>query len=254
MRQIRILGLAILPVFALSAIVAAAAQAKGGPFFKIKGTRLVAGQKEEVTAVGSGKLNLKATGITITCQQLHNKAGAEIIGSSGANSSTGRGTIELAECKLTGNGTKCGLAASDKGVIQLESAKSALAYPKKVPAKGDVILAFFQPESGSVFAKIKVEAEGGGKCTVEGALAVEGSMAGEAQNEKEEPFKLLEKVTETVTGKIKFPISGTEACTEKEGVITCVKPKLTLSTKTAIVEGSTGGTLLSKNVSGVLSE
>jgi hypothetical protein len=241
-------------MFALSAIATTAAQAKAGPFYKIGGIRLAAGEKEEISATAQKPFILSATGVTITCQKIKVKAGAEIIGSSGTNSSTSKETIEFEECVLKGNGIRCRLPIADKGVITTESVKNTLDYPKKTPAKGDSKLVLFQPQAGSVFVKINVEAENPKGCTIEGGLAVEGSVAAEAQNEKKEPFKLLEKITETVIGLVHFPVKGTEDCTEKEGEVTCIKPKLTLATKTAKLEGAAGLTLKSKKVWGVFSE
>jgi hypothetical protein len=254
MKPAKTLGLATLAMFALSAVIGATAQARSGPYYKINKGRLSTGEKEEMTSTAQTPLVLTAVGITITCSGMKFKTGAEIIGSSGENSSTSKETIELEECVLTGNGTKCRLAVADKGIIKTEPVKDTLAYPKKVPVEGDVELVLFQPESGAVFANPAVEAEAGGKCTVTSSIALEGSMVAEAQNEKGEPFKVLEKVTETVTGLMHFPVKGTEACTEKTEAITCIKPKLTLSTKNAKLEGTVGLTLISKNVWGVFSE
>jgi hypothetical protein len=258
MKQIRILGLAILAMFALSAIVATAAQAKSGPFFMIKGTRLASGQTASFTATSqSATFVLKATGVTITCKKLKVEAGAEIIGSSGSNSSTNKEVVVFEECSLAGNGTKCILAKADKGVIKTEAVKSTLDYPKKVPAEGDIKLVLFQPEVGAVFVKIKVEAELEGTCTVVGSLAVEGSTLGVLENEKFEPFRLKIAVPETKNILVKFPSKNSESCTEKEGVITCIKHKLTLASKTAELEGhaqlTLAGTQLG-NIWGILSE
>jgi hypothetical protein len=254
MKQIRILGLAILSVFALSAIAATAAQAKSGPFYMITGTRLLAAQKEEITAKAQKAFVLTATGIAITCQKLKVNAGAEIIGSSGSNSSTSKETIVFEECVLVGNGTKCRLTAADGGKITTEPVKNTLDYPKKVPAKGDIKLVLFQPVEGATFVKIKVEAEAGGKCTVTGTLAVEGSTLAVLKNEKLEPFRLLEPVPETKVTLVHFPSKATEACTEKEGTVTCLKHKLTVATKTAELEGEAGLTLKTEKIWGVLSE
>jgi hypothetical protein len=255
MKQIRILGQAILAIFALSAIVVTAAQAKGGPFWMIKGTRLAAGQKETgVAKIQSVTIRLKATGVTITCKKVKVSAGAEIIGSSGSNSSTNKQTLEFEECSLAGNGPNCKLAAADKGIIKTELVNGTLAYPKKVLAEGDIKLILFLPAKGSVFVKIKVEPGAEKGCTVEGSLAVEGSVLGEARNEKNEPFRLKVIVPETVNLLVHFPSVGTEACTEKEEVITCIKPKLTIATKNADLEVGIELTLTSKNIWGVLSE
>jgi hypothetical protein len=258
MKKTKMLGLVILVVFALSAIVATAAQAKSGPFFRIKGTRLVAGQKEGLTAkIQTATFSLKATGVTITCKKLSVKAGAEIIGSTGANSSTSKETIEFSECSLAGNGPNCKL---EKTTITTEPVKNTLDYPKNPPIANDPKLILFQPEVGSVFVNIPVVPGEPKGCTVEGKLAVEGSVLGEAQNEKKEAFRLKVIVPETKNGLVHFPSKGTEACTEKEntktkeGEVTCIKPKLTVSTKTATLEGGAELTLASGNIWGVLSE
>jgi hypothetical protein len=253
MKQIRILGLVILAIFALSAVVATAAQAKGGPFFKIKGTRLTA-STEEFTAKAQKSFVLTATGVTITCKKLKVVAGAQIIGSSGENSSTNKEVIEFSECSLAGNGTNCKLAAADKGIIKTEAVKSTLDYPKKVPAGGDILLVLFQPEVGAVFVKIKVEAGAEKGCTVEGSLAVEGSTLGFLQNENKEMFELKVNTTATKEVLVHFPSKASESCTESNGTITCLKHKLTIATKTAELAGEAGLTLKSTLTWGVYSE
>jgi hypothetical protein len=253
MKQVKVLGLAMLAVFALSAITATAAQAKGGPFFKIKGTRLTA-STEEFTAKHQKDFVLTATGVTLTCKKLKVEAGAEIIGSSGLNSSTNKEVIVFEECSLAGNGPNCKLAAADKGIIKTEALKSTLDYPKKVPAGGDILLVLFQPETGSGFVKIKVEPGAEKGCTVEGTLAVEGSTLGFLQNENHEMFELKVNTTATKELLVHFPSKASESCTESNGTITCLKHKLTIATKNAELAGEAGLTLKSKLTWGVYSE
>jgi hypothetical protein len=246
MKRIRILGLAILAVFALSAVAAVAAQAEG-PYYKVNGTRLVG--NEEVTAKAQTAYKLEATGIVIECKAQKLVKGAVIVGSTKGNSSTSKETIEFEECKLTGNGTNCKLAAADKGIIKTEPVINTLDYPKKVPAKGDTLLVLFTPESGSVFVKIKVEAGAEKGCTVEGSLAVEGSVAAEALDNNKIAIKLKEEPAEAEFGFVNFPVAGTEACSEKGGKVEatdCKKPKLTVSTKTSKLTGTSELKLASK--------
>jgi hypothetical protein len=255
MKQIRILGLIMLATFALSAIVVTAAQASG-PFYKLNGIRLLEKEKEEITATAQKMFIFNAPGLagfTIVCKKLKFKAGAEIIGSSGANSSTTKETPELEECVLGGGGEKCRIK---KETIKFEPGKNTLAYPKKVPALGDAELVLFQPEKkGGALFGIEFEPEPGGKCTFEGVLFIEGSLAWEAQNGKKEPFKLKEKVAETEIVLVHSPTKAVaEACAENAGEVTCIKPKLTFLAKIASLEGAAGLTLKSKSIWGVFSE
>jgi hypothetical protein len=237
MKLIRIRGLAILTVFAVTAVTATVAQASEGPFYKVNGARLLEGETIEIGAKGTAETKLEATGIVVGCKSLKLAKGAVIIGSGKGSAGTGKETIEFEGCKLTGNGEKCILAKADKGIIATEPVKTTLDYPKKAPAKGDTLLMLFQPAAGSVFVKIKVEAEAGGKCTVSPEIAVEGSLAGETLDNNKTAIKLEEEPAEAEVGYVRFPAAATEACTESGKVVTCKTPKLTVSTKTAKLTG-----------------
>jgi hypothetical protein len=69
---------ALLSVFAFSAVVAAAAQAEEAPFWSIKGTRLAAGETHFITAKSytpTTKLVSVPLGITTTCEKVKLKEG-----------------------------------------------------------------------------------------------------------------------------------------------------------------------------------
>jgi hypothetical protein len=251
--KIRILGPALLAVFALSAIVATAAQASEGPFYNVNGIRLGAGGKEEIAAKVQTEYKLETITpfVTITCTAQKLAKGSVIIGSAKGSAGTSTETIEFEGCALKGNNAhgvegECRLAAADKGVIQTEPVKNTLDYPKKAPAKGDVLLVLFQPEKGSVLVKPKVEDVPPGECAIKPTLTVEGSVAAEAWDNNQKAIKLEEEPAEEKVGYVNFPVKGTEACAESAKVVTCIKPKLIVQTKTARLTGTSEIQLVSK--------
>jgi hypothetical protein len=198
MNRIKILGLAAFAVLALSAVVATAAQAAEGPFFKIGGTRLAEKASQEITAKAKSAFVLKASGTTITCTSLSLEKGAALKGTKVGNSETSEETIVFSGCTVSGTGfEKCEVEGKK---ITTMPVNDTLDYSSK--AKTGKLLTLFTPVKGSVFVTVHFKPETGGKCKVT-ETAVEGSVAAEDFSEG----KVVEagKGREAVVGEVVFP-------------------------------------------------
>ncbi len=91
---------AMLAVFALSAVAAGAAQAEEAPFFKIAGTRLGFGESKEAT-LKSGKLDLDFGIGTVECS-VKLASGAKLLGSHAGEPGLFEGTLEFSGCEAIG--------------------------------------------------------------------------------------------------------------------------------------------------------
>jgi hypothetical protein len=173
-----------------------AAAATEGPFYKVKGARLTAGQKAAFTGSASSNIVLvsKTTGITVSCTFLTLEK-ANLLGSTGANAGPSEEKIVLSTCSVSGNGTPCSVTA---GIIRTEALVSSLDY--NTAARSGVILVRFAPAAGAVLAKIGFSGAG----CFQKETSVEGSVIGEALNSGltvsvgAEPF-------ETTTNEVRFP-------------------------------------------------
>src|SRR5580700_10316438 len=89
----------LVAMLALSAVVASAAQAAEGPFFKVAGARLKEGESKELTGkLSSHEVVISFPGSDISCTTMDFAAGAKIAGSTGANFGFGEGVLELSKC------------------------------------------------------------------------------------------------------------------------------------------------------------
>jgi len=236
MKHARTLGLALLAVFAFSAIAATAAQAIEGPFYKVGNVRAFGFR--EIKSSG-GKFTLTAGTIKVVCQKQTTEAGGTIKESTIGNSGTSAEKVKFSECVVEGDGAGCKLKGSS---ITTEEVKNTLDYPKEIPAAGDVILVVFTPASGSVFVKLEFET----KCTVGGVgepVAVEGSVGAEALNGKSEAVKIGSEGKEEAKGFVSFPVKGTKHCTEAGKKITCKTLSLKAFGKASKLEGKSEITL-----------
>jgi hypothetical protein len=170
---------ALLGVFAFSAVAAAAAEAEEAPFWSREGVRLAAGETHYITAkiynvAGSEKgFVLTAIGKVIKCESVRLKEGV-LLGSSAGNPGTNDEVIEFfGECKVTGNGSSC----KPIEPIVTTNVKSELVESEK-GEKGS-LLTEFKPETGTVFTTIKFE---GTACTVK-ETKVTGSVAGQVRTD-----------------------------------------------------------------------
>lgn len=249
-------------VLALSAMSATVAQATEGPFFKVceklgatektkfednecskvkEGTggfekkRLLAGEKRTIEGAVQNTFVLKAGGRTIKCKKLKLKNG-EIIGSTGKNSGKSKEVIEFEECVIEGNGAPCSIPG---GKIVTVEVKDILDYPKNPPAKGDIILTYFEPPlNGSgekEFTKITFEGAG---CELT-TTTVKGSVAAESWESAKKPVKIEETEVLGEIGYVNFPATQiTKDFIENEGKLEEVKPKLEAFGVKATLEGT----------------
>jgi len=135
MNRFRLIGVALLAVFALSVVVASVAQAEEAPFWSIEGTRLAAGKTHFITAKvykekdgGTLTLTTPELGTVITCTGLSFplKTGV-ILGSSAETPGTDNEVARFSGCTVSGNGEKCNVEENkEKGIITTKPIKSEL--------------------------------------------------------------------------------------------------------------------------------
>jgi hypothetical protein len=217
MKRTRIITLVALAVLALGAIAASAAQATEGPFWKVEGARLLAGEKHPLESQIAKEFILKSGVIEIKCtaQKLKN---AELIGSTGANAGTGKATSEWENCTVIGNGAKCKLKST---TIATEPLSKTLDFANT--ARTGIILMFFRPVKGSVWFKIQFANDA--ECTI-GSATVEGTFAGEMWSGGK-PVEVGSEPGPSLAGEINFPaISITKDFVEVGGVLKEVIPSL----------------------------
>jgi hypothetical protein len=122
---------ALLAMLALGAIAAGTAQAATaeGPFYKITGARLASGASKEVTAKASSNFMfaMPSSQVKVECSKAKFASGAKLLGSTGANSAGGEGTLEFSGCFVE-SGYPCELTST---TIKTEPLKWTLAYLNK---------------------------------------------------------------------------------------------------------------------------
>lgn len=180
MQRIRVVGLALLAVLAISAVASASASAVTGPIWEVNGAKLATGAEEALTgkAATSYELKGKAFGfieVAITCKKAANN-GAIIGGEPGTDATT----IEYTECSSS-------LCTPTEPIVT--KAKSELVY--YTASSKTFIGDLFSPKTGTVFTEIKC-----GSITAK----VTGSIMGELLNEAKEPVLK----TGTTAGKVGF--------------------------------------------------
>jgi hypothetical protein len=185
--------------FALAALAAATtAQATEGPFFKVEGKTLKAGETREaiVTVKEAFVLEAKGTGQVITYQGVaYTGPSFEVLTSKVTHL---RATaLEFSSCVVTGNGTKC---AVQSGKITTGPVVGTAGYANS--NRTGQILGLVEPQTGKTFGEIKFTAEAGGKCTVSNTPAV-GAIVGEAFVSGK-TVKVGENEIETVQGEIHY--------------------------------------------------
>ncbi len=159
--RVRLMLIALLGVFAFSAVAAAAAQAEEAPFWSITGTRLEEGKTHYITAkvynVGTAKgFTLKAaSGQTITCPFMRLKEGI-LLGSKAGNPGTNHEVIEFFGetgnlCNIANNGPGCKLEEP----IVTNPVKSELVESEKSTTAA-LLVEFFTKE-GEPFARLIFE-------------------------------------------------------------------------------------------------
>jgi hypothetical protein len=222
---------ALVAVLALGAVAATAAQAAEGPFWKITGARLGAGESQELKAKvrRAYTMTLNQYRISIRCTQQKLNAGSAISGSAGSNAGSGEEVIVFENCSLQGQGAGCEVYSEREGkkeykVLTTKTLKQELVYQNK--ERTGKILVLLSPVLGSVFTKIKFA---GTECnpTKEGGEdAIEGSVAAVALSGNK-AVEVGKESAEVVTNEIEFPETVVQQLwTEKGGKLEEKKPIL----------------------------
>ncbi len=189
--RVRLMLVALLGVFAFSAVAAAAAQAEEAPFWSREGVRLAKGETHYITAKKYKIFVLTTGGKIITCENVRLKEGV-LLGSNAGEPGTNDEVIEFFECKVEGKvGAKTIEKCKVKEPITTVNVKSELVETVQ-GATGSLLTEFF-PEKGEKFTIIKFETEPGGFCPPE--TAVEGSVAGQVRVDPNKPPELGELVS-----------------------------------------------------------
>jgi hypothetical protein len=136
--------------------------------------------------------------------------------------------------------------------IRTNAVEGILGYPKKPPAKGDVVLIDVLPVVGEVIATVKFTGAG---CKLT-STTIEGSVAGEAWANAKEGVKIEEKETEAESSFVNFaaaPVKLIFIETEK-GELLEIKPSLKVGALGAELVGRTEIKLVSKEKWGVFTK
>jgi hypothetical protein len=199
MKRFKTIGLALVAVFALSAIAASAAQAVTAPFFTVGGTRLVAGKTHnfDARAFPGSRFTLEtpALGVSITCTSFSTKAGV-LLGSNPGLPGKDNQVSVFSGCTVTGNGTSCTVVEP----IETKPLTSELVESQN----GKQLLEEFKPTTGAVFVVIRFT----GTCTVKES-EVTGAVAAEVLTDPAEgKIELGQTPTEGTSFLVKFPVTS----------------------------------------------
>ena len=178
MNRMRIFGLALAAMFALSAIAATAAMATTD-IYQIGGAKLEAGETREIKSSmkstsfvleGTGPLGIK---VVTTCTSLKLDAADDPVLLGGEPGKSGREAIEFSGCTATLGGSKC-------SSVTVESAQTNNELVD-VDAKKELAV-LFTPASGTKFSEVKLKS-----CGIFGSqsAAVEGTTAALVPSTKE---------------------------------------------------------------------
>jgi hypothetical protein len=159
MHRLRIMGLCLVAVFALSALVATAASAalpefeyyntktkKDEPLYEKSGTKKA--QKIAYTDVGLKRSKLEG-GVVIECE--HNTAKGDIEGE--PSKKTVKLKVTYSECEAPSISSSCQKAPTKPGIIITQSLKGELLYASESPGGSLKVANKLTPESKPEFAK-----------------------------------------------------------------------------------------------------
>jgi hypothetical protein len=197
MTRIKLIGLALMAVFAFSAVSASVASAAIGPLFLVNGKHLLAGETRLLLATAKEKFRLEAknASITINCEGLTLPTASEmqienVVGQGGVS----REALEFTGCSVEGNGEPCEV---EGGVIRTNLILNLLGWGNA--QETGQILVLFEPESGINFVTVKFT---GAKCKNK-TTGVTGKSVGGAQlNGK--PY-LVGQEADSLHGEVAFP-------------------------------------------------
>ncbi len=175
MNRIRIIGMALVAVFALSAVAVATASALPSHVYRVEGAKLEAGKTKEITSkVKAGsEFVLKGTQLGIKsvtkCKKIKLNAAEKPVIVGGEPGTSEKEKIEFEECTATVGGSKC-----ESVTVESASTKNELVTIEKPAGKKGKLATLFTPTTGTVFSKVKFK-----KCGLFGSpeATVEGSTA-----------------------------------------------------------------------------
>jgi len=181
MKRFRLIGVALLAVFAFSVVAASAAQAEVAPSFTIGGTRLIAGRTHNIDAKAIAPFVLTGEGVKIECEHFGTEEGV-LLGSNPESPGKDNEIVVFSGCVNPpgSNGAECHLSNVAEGaetvtVLRTKPLKSEQVENVVNGTKGNQLLEEFFPASGSIFIELLF----GGKCTVF-AAKVSGQVTGES--------------------------------------------------------------------------
>ena len=233
MKHIRIIGLALVALFALGAIAATSAMAAPEHIYKVEGKKLEAGEKEEITSKAKTEFVLKGTGplgikSETKCKKLKLNAAEKPVITGGTPGKSEKEKIEFEECTATVGGSKCSSVT-----VESASTNNELVTIVLPASKAGKLATLFVPASGKVFTKIKFT-----KCGIFGSQSaeVEGSSAALISPEKTEAVNGVliwnekEEITETEKqngekGKDGLKFNGNAATINGEAEVALVSGK-----------------------------
>jgi hypothetical protein len=213
---------ALIAVLALSAAVASAAQATEGPFYKVAGSRLAAGESKEFsgrpTAGEVIKMTFFSGSQTIECSGYKVAPGAKLLGSTGANAGGASETMEFSGCNVSVNGEGCQL---ENGKFKTVPLTGTLAY--STATRTGAVVEDLAPASGEVFATLKFN----NRCTIGPSIQVEGAAVSEAWPANE----VGKELAEALTGGSLWPRTPIETVWVEQGGLLKKRPSQHLTWK-----------------------
>jgi hypothetical protein len=198
MQRCRLIGIALLAVFALGAVAASAAWAEEAPFWTVGGTRLEEGQTRFVTLkeVKPIVLGSSSLGLSITCNEASFLPHAVLLGSEPGEPGTNDEILTLKSCKVEGNGSgaECEKVTEPINTTVL---KSELVEDKTKTK----LLVLLEPASGTLLATLTFPKG----CKIE-TLKLTGSILAEIINEKTgDPVELPNTHEQAKSWELRFP-------------------------------------------------
>ncbi|HEX5853128.1 MAG TPA: hypothetical protein VFY36_08545 [Solirubrobacteraceae bacterium] len=228
----RMMGIALVALFTISAVIAVAAQGTEGPFWKVNGSRLAAGQVALILASAKKTFTLQnpVSKVKIECSAFNLSEHSTINGSSGANAGTSKEVIEYSGC--TGGAKEEGENCKPQsGKITTTLVTNTLGYSRDTKI-GSLVLVLFKPSVGSTFTTITFE---GTNCFA-ASTAVTGSTIGEATvNGKF--IHVGSEPAEELSGQVRFIKGNKSILVENGGTLTNFKSGLTAFGTAASLEG-----------------
>jgi len=208
MKRFRMIGVALVAVFALG-VVASAAQAETAPYFTVNGTRLVAGKTHNITAKSTKNFVLvtPAAGVEIECTALTAEKGV-LLGSNPGERGKDNEITKFTGCKLTkGNGEENGCKLESETLTTNELLSEQVENVSGGRG-GKQLLEEFRPAPGST-GFITIKFTGGTVCVAGQTTTVSGQTVAEVVTDgTEEKVELGQAAKEATSWKIRFPATG----------------------------------------------